>query len=380
MTGTSRRLLVVDDNVAGRYLLCRTLSKAGFEILEAGSGDEALARLEDEPDLVLLDVHLPDVDGFAVCARLRTDDRFAHVPILMMSAEYQSAQNMAHGLDVGADAYLTHPVEPDVLLSTVRALLRVREAEAEVRKLNAGLATQVHAGTLRLAELNAEMAAYTRSLARDIQEPLRRVQGFMGLLRRRLMPIEDPQIEHYLTVMAAESDRVGKLVEDLAGLALSEGRALRPTQVPLTQLLVQVRSDLAPILRGRRVEWHQAELPTVTGDILLLRQAFTNLLHNAVKFTRHRELAVIETGGEARSDHVVVWVRDNGVGFDPQDAARLFEVFQRLHGDAYEGAGVGLANVRRIALRHGGRVWAEGQPGAGATFFLALPLTPLDFT
>lgn len=374
MTPPSQRILVVDDNEAERYLVCRTMTRAGYEVLEAVSGDEALTRIAEEPDLVLLDVHLPDVDGFAVCAQMRADERFAHVPILMMSAQYYSAEYQAHGLDVGADAYLTHPIEPDVLLSTVRALLRVRAAEMQVRRVNAGLATQVHAGTARLAELNAEMSAYTRSLARDIQEPLRRVQGFLGLLRRRLTPIEDAQIDRYLTIIASESDRVSKLVEDLAGLALSEGRELRLTAVPLTQLVVQVRSDLEPVLRGRKIEWQVEPLPVATGDILLLRQALTNLMHNAIKFTQDRERAVIEVGGEALGGEVVMWVKDNGVGFDQSDAGRLFEVFQRLHGDAFEGAGVGLANVRRIASRHGGRVWATGHPDRGATFFIALPL------
>ncbi|MFD1734165.1 response regulator [Deinococcus malanensis] len=258
MMPASQRILVVDDDEGGRYLISRTMTRAGFEVLEASSGDEALARVGEEPDVVLLDVHLPDVDGFAVCALLRADERFAHVPILMMSAQYYSAAYQAHGLDVGADAYLTHPIEPDVLLSTVRALLRVRAAEIQVRRVNAGLANQVHAGTARLAELNAEMSAYTRSLARDIQEPLRRVQGFLGLLRRRLTPIEDPQIDRYLMIIASESDRVSKLVEDLAGLALSEGRELRPTVVPLNQLVVQVRSDLESVLRGRKIEWQVA--------------------------------------------------------------------------------------------------------------------------
>ncbi|MFD1734166.1 ATP-binding protein [Deinococcus malanensis] len=111
----------------------------------------------------------------------------------------------------------------------------------------------------------------------------------------------------------------------------------------------------------------------MTGDILLLRQALTNILHNAIKFTQYRERAIIEVGGEVRGGEVVLWVRDNGVGFDPGEANRLFEVFQRLHGDTFDGAGVGLANVRRIASRHGGRVWASGASDEGATFFLALP-------
>ncbi|PYE51923.1 PAS domain S-box protein [Deinococcus yavapaiensis] len=247
-----------------------------------------------------------------------------------------------------------------------------KRAEEMLRGLNTELERRVEERTLRLSELNAELTAYATSLSHDLQAPLRRIAGFVHLLDKRLKDVAGEKVGAYLDVIKGESERVSRLVEDLAGLAYAGRQELRLTTVPLDQLAVQVRSDLEPISRGRRVTWQMGDLPSVKGDAMLLRQVLTNLMHNALKFTRERDAAKIELGAQVAPEEVVLFVRDNGVGFHLEDADKLFRVFVRLH-DGYEGAGVGLANVRRIVARHGGRVWAEGVPGQGATFYLALP-------
>lgn len=224
----------------------------------------------------------------------------------------------------------------------------------------------------RLAELNAELTAYTAGLSRDLRDPARRIAGFAGLLEARL-PEGDPTVRRHLGIIRAETERLQALVEDLAQLRPLQERHLNPLPLALAPLVVQVRSDLGHVTRGRRISWTVGTLPTVHADHLLLRQVLTHLLHNALKFTAGRDPARIEVGGEERGDGTLVWVRDNGVGFDPAQVGRLFQVFTRLHGDEYEGSGVGLANVRRIVHRHGGQVWAEGEPGVGAAFFFTLP-------
>lgn len=229
----------------------------------------------------------------------------------------------------------------------------------------------------RLAELNAELTAYTAGLSRDLRDPARRIAGFAGLLETRL-PEDDLAARRHLGIIRAETGRLQALVEDLAQLQPLQERRLNPLPLVLAPLVVQVRSDLGHVTRGRRVVWTVEALPTVHADHLLLRQVLTHLLHNALKFTRGRDPARIEVGGEEREAETLVWVRDNGVGFDPAQAGELFQVFTRLHGDKYEGSGVGLANVRRIVHRHGGQVWAEGEPGRGAGFFLTLPRPALQ--
>lgn len=250
---------------------------------------------------------------------------------------------------------------------------QLQAAEQELRTLNAHLTGRVQERTAQLAELNAEMTAYARSFSQDIQEPLRRVHGFLMLLRRHLAGHTDATLDHYLDVIATESGRVAKLAGHLAEFNHEGEREPRRERVPLDVLVMQVRSDLLPVTRGRRVEWRIAPLPTVLGDALMLRVALTQVLHNALKFSASRERTLIEVDGEVQGHEVTVWIRDNGVGFTPSQGMRMFELFQRLHGDEYEGAGLGLTGVRRVVTRHGGRVWAEGQPGQGATVFLALP-------
>ncbi|WP_019587898.1 sensor histidine kinase [Deinococcus apachensis] len=263
---------------------------------------------------------------------------------------------------------LTHDLWPEGARAVFRAVGRSFALALERAEQARHLAEQ----GARLAELNAELTAYTTGLSRDLRDPARRIAGFAGLLEARLAE-GDPTVRRHLGIIRSETGRLQALVEDLAQLRPLQERHLSPLPLALAPLVVQVRSDLGHVTRGRRISWTVGALPTVHADHLLLRQVLTHLLHNALKFTGGRDPARIGVGGEEREEDTLVWVRDNGVGFDPEQAERLFQVFIRLHGDEYEGSGVGLANVRRIVHRHGGQVWAEGEPGVGATFFFTLP-------
>jgi signal transduction histidine kinase len=193
-------------------------------------------------------------------------------------------------------------------------------------------------------------------------------------LKRALPANLDPPAAGYLEDIGAASARMAVLIDDL--LAFSRlGRAeLHQDHVELQRLLQEVLRELEPDVAGRRITWQIGALPEVTGDAAMLRQVLTNLIDNALKFTRTREPAVIEVGSCPDADRCVVFVRDNGVGFNPAYADKLFGVFQRLHPQAqFKGTGVGLASVRRIIQRHGGSVWADSVEGQGATFYFSLP-------
>lgn len=276
---------------------------------------------------------------------------------------------------------LRDPASGDTLgLAVVARDIRERLAhEQAMSRLNETLEARVEERAAQLADLNAELTAYASALSRDLQAPLRRLRGFLHLLERRAGAALDDKARGYVAFIHADAERVAQYADDLTGLSRFTQRELRPQPVALTPLAVQVRSDLEPSQQGRqgRVEWQIGELPVVRGDMLLLRQVLGALLHNALKFSAGREQARIEisaslTGQRGQREHVIA-VRDNGVGFAPQDAGRLFRLFSRLHGDAYAGAGLGLVNVRRVMARHGGRVWAEGREDEGATFYLAFP-------
>ena len=259
------------------------------------------------------------------------------------------------------------------VVSVSRDITDRKQMEDVLRGTNLVLEQQVEARTGRLSEINAELTAFAASMSADVREPLRRLEGFLDLLEKRVEPQGDPTVLRYLGIMRSESHRVSLLLQDLSEYARSGRRELQINRVALGQLVVQVRSDLEPLFRGRRVVWDVGELPTVLGDPMLLRQALTNVLHNALKFTREQQEARIEVRAWAEQGEVILRVTDNGVGFSPGEAPRLFHIFTRLHDGRFEGAGVGLANVRRMVVRHGGRCWAEGQQDQGASIFIALP-------
>ena len=227
-----------------------------------------------------------------------------------------------------------------------------------------------------LAVVNQELEAFSYSVSHDLRAPLRHVHGYVEMLRGATTGQLSEKAQHYLTTITDASVEMGELIDDL--LAFSRvGRAeIRGTSVELDALVRDVIRGLEMALKDRPIVWQIAPMPTVMGDASLLKQVLTNLIDNAIKYSRTRDPARIEIGcaGE-EAGRVILFVRDNGVGFDMQYADKLFGVFQRLHRpEEFEGTGIGLATVRRIVGRHGGRVWAEGALDKGATFYVTLEL------
>jgi signal transduction histidine kinase len=264
---------------------------------------------------------------------------------------------------------------------------QLRASREELRRLNAELEQRVRERTAELAHhvtdverLNGELEAFSYSVSHDLRAPLRNITGFLELLARRTTGRLDAEGERFIATVTTESKRMGVLIDDLLDFARIGRAELKAQRVALDELIAEARADLAPAIGARSLEWKIAALPPVQGDRALLLQVLANLLGNAVKFTRERDPAVIEIGarpaapGEA---FATCFVRDNGAGFNPKYTDKLFGVFQRLHNQRdFEGTGIGLANVKRIVTRHGGRVWAEGEVDRGATFFFTLKLAP----
>ncbi len=260
-----------------------------------------------------------------------------------------------------------------------RAAIAVENARlfAEVRELNASLEKRVEERTVQLTEANKELEAFSYTVSHDLRAPIRHMSGFVDLLDRHAGATLDDKSKRYVRIIGDSAKQMGSLIDAL--LAFSRiGRAeLARVRVDLAGVFADVRQSLEPDLVGRNVVWNVDPLPAVDGDPTLLRLVLGNLVGNAVKYTRGRPEAAIAIGAQPSTDgrEIVMSVRDNGVGFNPAYTHKLFGVFQRLHTDAqFEGTGIGLANVKRIVQRHGGRVWAEGAPEAGATFYFTLPV------
>ncbi|MGH9369746.1 MAG: ATP-binding protein [Thermoanaerobaculia bacterium] len=227
----------------------------------------------------------------------------------------------------------------------------------------------------QLEAANRELEAFSYSVSHDLRAPLRHVAGFAELLGRGAADSLDEKNRRYLQTIIDSARRMGRLIDDLLTFSRMGRAEMHLAPVNLAELVAGVRNELGPDTAGRQVVWKTNGLPVVRGDPALLRQVVVNLLSNALKYTSTRPDAEIEIGSYQQAEEIVVFVRDNGVGFDMRYADKLFGVFQRLHrAEEFEGTGIGLANVRRIIHRHGGRAWAEGEVGRGAVFYVSLPL------
>jgi len=270
---------------------------------------------------------------------------------------------------------LTDPVSGERYgYATVTRDIRERKrAEAERLAWQAELERQVTERTRELQEANAELDAFSYSISHDLRAPIRHISGFARMLRTALGDDIPPLAEKYLAVIEGSAVRMNTLVNALLQFARHARDPLHVTRADLTQLVRDVQEELTLDVQDRQVTWHVGELPTVDGDPAMLRQVLLNVLSNAVKYTRTRPHAVIRVWAERHGDEWVVHIQDNGVGFDPRYAGKLFGVFQRLHrADEFEGVGIGLANAQRIIGRHGGRLWATSVPNEGATFSFSL--------
>ncbi|GGM20069.1 sensor histidine kinase [Deinococcus aerophilus] len=275
---------------------------------------------------------------------------------------------------IGSEEYQTWHPEDRALFEAVGRSLglgleRAWQAQ-DLEEQRRGL--QVANKALQVA--NEDLEAFAYSASHDLRTPVRHVKSFVEVARRALAGGQPGKAERSLQMVEGAAERMSDMIDAMLALSRSTVRPLTHIAVDLNALVDQARRNVADEGQDREIEWRVGALPQVMGDAATLQQVLTNLLSNAVKFTRTRERAVIEIGTHAGDGEWTVWVRDNGVGFDPVYAGKLFGPFQRLHSHSeFEGTGVGLATVRRIVLRHGGRVWADSVPGEGTTFSFTLP-------
>jgi two-component system, sensor histidine kinase and response regulator len=378
-------ILLVDDEPANLHALQAVLEPLEQNLVTASSGTQALRRvLEHDFAVILLDVQMPDMSGIDAAAMIRERERSKTTPIIFLTGVVKTAEMMFKGYSAGAVDYLMKPVISGVLrakvevfveLAQVRHSLQQEIAErariaGEVSKLNMVLEQRNE----DLTAANSDLEAFSHSVSHDLRMPLRHIQAYVSMIEESALPKLNADEQRRLKGVREAAQRMSQLIDDLLAFSRIGRAAMRRAPVDLNNLVKAVITELQPEIKNRKIDWTLQQLPYISGDRPLLHQVFLNLLANAVKYTRTRTEARIQVFAVEQDDEVIVGVKDNGVGFDAAYSDKLFGVFQRLHSATdFEGTGVGLANVRRIVQRHGGRTWAESVLNEGATFYFSLP-------
>ena len=360
----------MDDEAAQMEALCNTLKDYGYATVGFSSANAALAELQKtEFDLLLTDLMMPEMDGITL---LQTAlGKKPNLVGILMTGEGTIA-TAVEAMKSGALDYILKPFK----LSAILPVLSRARAVRQLRLENLALEQRVRERTAQLEAANKELEAFSYSVSHDLRAPVRHIDGFVRLLDDSIGTSLDEKDRRLLNFIAKSAGQMGQLIDDLLDFSRMGRAEIRQSRVSLQGLMEEAIQQLQPELKGRNIVWRTSKLPEVRADPALLRQVFSNLISNAVKYTRLRNPAEIEIGGMNDSAaEITIYVRDNGAGFDMAYAGKLFGVFQRLHReDEFEGTGVGLANVRRIIARHGGRTWAEGKVDGGATFYFTLPI------
>lgn len=379
-------ILMVDDEPGNLEALEAILESLGQNLFKAHSGTEALrCVLERDYAVILLDVQMPDISGIETAAMIRERERSRTTPIIFLTGVVRTSEMVFKGYSTGAVDYLMKPVVSGILRTKVEVFVELAMARlklqtevterariaAEIAKLNMTLEQRNE----DLVAANEDLEAFGHSISHDLRMPLRHIHAYISMLEDSACEKLNAEERRQINVVRDAARRMGQLIDDLLAFSRIGRTAISSAQIDHEQLVHQVISEMQTDLHDRDISWEVTSLPPVTGDANLLRQVWANLLANAVKYSRPRDRARIQIGAVVQDKEIIFNVSDNGVGFNPAYAERLFGVFQRLHSDTeFEGTGVGLANVRRIVQRHGGRTWADARLNEGATFYFSLPV------
>ena len=371
------RILNVNDHEQTRYMCTRMLKLAGFEVIEAATGEEALMQARGRhPDIIVLDVKLPDMSGFEVCRLIKSATETSSICVLQTSATFVTVDKKIEGLESGADAYLTHPFEPAELIATVHALLRIRAAERELRRRADAL-----------VEADKRKDEFLAMLAHELRNPLAAITTAMPLLRKYCAePRNSDRFDGIAAVIERQSRHLARLIDDLLDVSrFSRGMIeLRRSTIDLRQPLADAVAACRAVFASREqgLETHFPDDPQWTiADAARLQQVFANLLDNASKYSERGTRVRVDMTADLRDGLRVarIVVRDQGLGIEPSVLPHVFELFvqadhslERTRG----GMGIGLTLVKKLVELHGGDVIARSDGlGKGSEFELRLPLT-----
>lgn len=353
-------ILIVDDKPENLLALEAVLERIGQNVVKAFSGEEALGcLLTQEFSLILLDVQMPGMDGFETAKIIRERPKTKDIPIIFLTAINRDEIHANRGYSLGAVDYIFKPINPEVLISKVKVFVALAQKTNEIK---------------RQLELYKELEAFTYSISHDLGAPLRMINSFSTLLLNKHSESLNDDGKEFLQIISTQAIQMKQLIDDLINFSKLTHKEINKSEIDMKGLIEVVidnikKSDLYP-----NTEVIIKDIPNAYGDRPMLKQVIMNLISNAFKYSKKSENPTIEIGYTNKNDSDFYYVKDNGVGFDMAYAARIFDVFQRLHTESeFEGTGIGLAIVRRIIEKHNGKIFVEGKENEGATFYFSLP-------
>lgn len=349
-------ILIIDDSLEhikfaaallnGKYWV-RAIIKGSkvYDALKAGI-----------PDLILLDVLMPDINGFEICKALKADDRYSSVPIIFFTA-VNDDENIIKGFQAGAQDYVSKPVNPNELLARIETHLSLKQR------------------TDKLQEAYRDIESFNQIISHDLKSPIQSIQKLVGYLHDVLYTEDNTETVELLDMMAEKAQNAITLIEKYSELVKISHAQLSIDRIDLDSMLNELFEEIKTMNLKQKVVFKKSKLPAVYGDKLLLRQAIFNLLSNAMKFSSKNPLSLIEVDCKISGLEYVFSIKDNGAGFDMKYAENLFSFFVRLHSqEEYIGTGTGLSIVQKIISLHGGKTWICGEVDKGATAYFTLPI------
>lgn len=374
LTKVKVNILIVDDDATKRFALRTILAPLDENIVEASSGADALRQLlRNEFAVVLLDVRMPIMDGFETAQLIRQRPRSELTPLIFVTALDQAETDMGRGYNLGAVDFVFAPVVPAIMRAKVTVFVELYRAQQELRRYRTQLETLVEERTIALTAINRELEAFSYSVSHDLRAPLVAFDGMSKALLEKYTGQLDANASQTLEKMREASARMTSVFDGLQMLFRLTSGEIRREELDITEVATRIVADIREGDPESPTEVEIMPGVTASGDRRLVQILLGNLINNAWKFSRTKASPKITVGREMIDGESRIFVRDNGVGFDMIDSHRLFGAFQRLHSqDEFPGAGIGLATARRIVNRHGGRIWAEGAVGEGATVYFVL--------
>jgi signal transduction histidine kinase len=412
-------ILVVDDRLENAALLFNILTENGYEVRQVINGKQALnAAYYDPPDIILLDIMMPDMDGYEVCRQLKKNEKTAQIPIIFLSA-LDGEIDKVKAFELGGVDYITKPFHVKEVLARVEHQIIIQRQRRIIAAQNIQLTEQNQSLTdlnSKLAESNHELEQFAYIVSHDLQSPLQTTMGFARLLGKKYESILDEKATHYIDRIVEGSNRMNHLIKDLLEYSRIQTRAKSFEAIDLNSVFQEVLFSLEWSIKKTEAEINcQQPLPTVMGDRTQLQQLLQNLINNAIKFQQpdrrpqiNISVETLTTLPQTRTNQAENYcenspniplertgliqtierlpdkqqgnewrfsIEDNGIGIPLKEFDHIFQIFQRLHTDReYPGTGIGLTICKKIVERHGGKIWLKSELGVGTAFYFTLPI------